>query len=384
MPDGRIVRPVTWIWQEVKSRKLVGWESGETEHADLVRLSFVRMVDRIGAPSVGVVLDNTRAASKKFFSTKGNRRWRSDEEDVPGMIELVGLRVVRTRLIEAGTKGGRRHRRGAGQSKPVERAFRDFVETIDKDPRCAGAYCGPNPFAKPENYQSTAIPWELFLQVRDDAIAEYNARPGRRMETANARSIDEAWDELVQSTPIRRLTADQRALLLLACESTKVERDGTFTLKAGRSVGIPRNRYFAETLAGGECERVVIRFDPQKLHGRVHAFAMDGITWICDADILDAAAFDDTEAAREHGRARETEKRAVKRSLKAKVRADALEEEHGVTASERKREPEPTIVRGAFGDDPARTRRDEQRARNLSKGLRLGVIHGNKAKGAAG
>ena len=105
MPDGRIVRPVTWLWQEVKVRKIVGCRSGETESGDLVRMAFVDMVDRWGAPTAGAVIDNTHAASSKWFSTKSNRRWRSDGESVPGMIELLGLRVIHTRLIDAGTKG---------------------------------------------------------------------------------------------------------------------------------------------------------------------------------------------------------------------------------------------------------------------------------------
>ena len=375
MPDGRIVRPVTWVWQEVKTRKLVGWDSGETENADVVRLAFVRMVDRVGAPRVGVVVDSTRAASNRWFSTNNKRGWTSDSEELPGMMELLAIRVVRTRLVDAGTKAGKRKRKGSGQSKPVERAFRDLVESIDKHPLCAGAYTGPDPNAKTENYQSTAVPWETFRAVRDEAIREYNARPGRRTEIAARRSIDEAWREELAYTPIRRLTAEQRALMLLAVESTKVKPDGTFTLAAGKSVGISRNRYFGEALADGQRKKVVIRFDPQALHGRVQCFELDGKTWLCEADILDPAGFADTEAAREHGRARAGWKRGLKKALKEKRRAHDLAEEHGVVPVEREEPAVPAIVEGEFGDRATRKRKEEREDR-INKGLR--IIHGKK------
>ena len=57
--------------------------------------------------------------------------------------------------------------KGWGQAKPVERAFGvgGLEEYVDKHPALAGAYTGPNPQAKPDNYGDRAVDAELFLKT---------------------------------------------------------------------------------------------------------------------------------------------------------------------------------------------------------------------------
>jgi putative transposase len=81
-----------------------------------------------------------------------------------------------------------------GQSKPIERAFRDLCDTIAKHPALAGAYTGNHIDAKPENYGERAVPIDLFVEVVERGIAAHNARPGRRTEVANGRSFDEVFE----------------------------------------------------------------------------------------------------------------------------------------------------------------------------------------------
>src|SRR3546814_11612024 len=73
-----------------------------------------------------------------------------------------------------------------GQSKPIERAWRDFCDTIAKHPVFAGAYTGNKPDAKPENYGSHAVPLALFRAVFAREIAGPNAGQGRRTEIAGS------------------------------------------------------------------------------------------------------------------------------------------------------------------------------------------------------
>ena len=329
MPDGRVIRPVTWAWQDVRTRKILGWRTGETESADLVRLAFVKVVDDYGVPR-RLVVDNTRAASAKWWSAKNNRRWRSDEEFLPGIIDLLGVAVSHTGVDRTVTGKGV----GRGQSKPVERAFLDLAEGIEKHPQCKGAYTGNNPNAKPENYAERAVPWETWLAVIADGIAEYNARPGRRMEAADGRSIDETWAAEIDSVPVRRLSQKQRALLLLACESTQLKPDGSFTLSAGKGVGLPANRYCHEDLREfgwrrPENRKVVARFDPDDLHAGVQVFDLQG-KWLCFAECLLPVGFRDTAGAREHGRARGQYKRALSRAAQARDRVEDLVDAHSI------------------------------------------------------
>jgi len=57
-------------------------------------------------------------------------------------------------------------REGWGQAKPVETlSVFGLEEYVDKHPALAGAYTGPNPQAKPDNYGDRAVDAELFLKT---------------------------------------------------------------------------------------------------------------------------------------------------------------------------------------------------------------------------
>ena len=355
--DGRVIRPVGWYWQDVRTRKILGYDIGETENQDVVRMAFVGMVDDYGKPQL-VVVDNTHAASSKWWSANRKRGWRSDAEQVPGIMEQLGIRVIHTHVVrELNGKG-----MGWGQAKPVERFFLDVSEGIDRHPLCAGAWAGPNPTEKPANYDNeNAVPWETFLAAVADGVAEYNARPERRMEVAsNGRSIDDVWAEEIVSTPVGRLTTEQRALLLLACESSQVKADGTFTLAAGKGTGLPANVYFHESLRAlivhrPENRRVVARFDPRNLHAGVEVFDTK-MAWLCHAECLLPVGFLDTGGAREHNRARHQFLKATKAAANAQARVDEIREEYGVEPTTPAKGPAPKavkIVRPAGAAGPA-------------------------------
>jgi len=55
-------------------------------------------------------------------------------------------------------------------------------EYVDKHPALAGAYTGPNPQAKPDNYGDRAVDAELFLKTAEEGVAMFNARTGRETE----------------------------------------------------------------------------------------------------------------------------------------------------------------------------------------------------------
>ena len=331
LSNGRVVRPVVWYWQDVRTRRILGWHWGESESWDLVRMAFVRMVDEHGVPRA-VVVDNTFAASARALAGTSSRRWKSDDEDVPGLFSALGITVIHTHLERE--DDGRNY--GWGQGKPVERAFRDLAESIERHPLCEGAYAGPAPTAKPANYGTATVPIETFLGVVATAVAEYNARDGRRTEAAGGRSFDATWDEEIQSTPVRTLTAEQRALVLLAVESTAVRPDGTFTLAAGKGTGLPRNRYqhddlrlFGAAHLRPESRRVVVRFDPEDLHAGVHVFDAAG-RHLCFAPCIHAVGFRDTEGARTHGRVRGRYRRALNQAARARAAMEDLQDIYGV------------------------------------------------------
>ncbi len=318
--SGKAVRPVVWYWQDVYSRRILAWRGGLVESADLVRLATVDLCTRHGVPQ-HILIDNTRAAAAMWLSggSSNRQRWRSSGEDVPGILHLLGIQVHHTGVERS--LGGRGI--GRGWAKPVERSFRDLAEAIDRHPRAAGAYTGRSTLHKPENYQSCALPWKEFVTLVDKCIAAHNAQPGRRTEAAAGGSFDDAWRAAIGAVAVRRLADSQRALLLLACETTKVRRDGTLGLTAGRGAGVPRNRYYHEVLLGRVGQQLVARFDPEDLHTRVYVYDLVG-RWLCQAECLLPVGFASATAAKAHSRAQKQRQRAVRAELAAQDDMEAL------------------------------------------------------------
>lgn len=306
-PDGTIGRPSILGWQDLYSGKMLAYRLCDNESSDAVRLSFADMVKRYGIPGAAW-LDNGRAFAAKWMTggTPNRYRFKVREEDPTGLITaLVGPENVHWVTPYH------------GQAKPIERAWRDFCADIAKHPAFAGAYTGNNPMAKPENYGSRAVPWDEFVRVVADGVAAHNAREGRRSAVCRGRSFDVVFNESYARATVRKVTDEQLRSLLLAAEAVTASRlDG--------SVRLAGNRYWTEALSACAGQRVVLRVDPEHLHGSVYVYAMDG-TYIAEAECVASVGFADTTAAREHARGKSQFKRAQKQMLEAENRMEIAE-----------------------------------------------------------
>ncbi|ECR0504866.1 transposase [Salmonella enterica] len=319
--NGEIVRPKTWFWQDVKTRRIVGWRCDMTENMDSIRLSFMDVIKKYGIPKdFHITIDNTRAAANKWLTggTKNRYRFKVREDDPKGLFVVIGGNIHWTSVVAG---------KGWGQAKPVERAFGvgGMEEYIDKHPALAGAYTGPNPLAKPENYGSRAIDAELFLQTIAEGVAMFNARVGRNTEMCEGRySFDQVFERDFPNTIVRKPTEEQLRMFLLPAEAVTVKFNGEFTLHAGGSLLNQKNRYHNAALMGISPRKVVVRFDTQNLHGDVYCYTLDG-RFICAATCIEKVGFGDTQAAREHSQAKKQLRKATKALTKATIKKDALE-----------------------------------------------------------
>lgn len=338
-PDGTKGRPVVVGFQDLYSGKIVGWRLGQTESSDLVRLAFADMVETYGVPSA-VWLDNGRAFASKYLTgrTANRYRFKVREEDPAGIITALGVTVHWVTPYH-------------GQAKPIERAWRDFCDGIAKHPAFAGAYLGNNVANKPENYGSRTVPWDVFERVINDEIAAHNARDGRRTKVCAGRSFDAAFSESYASAPIRKASSEQLRTLLLAAEAVTASRvDG--------NVRLAGNRYWTEALAPHAGSKVVLRFDPMELHSSVHAYQLDG-TYIGAAECIASVGFADTNASREHARAKTQWKRAAKQQLEAERRMDAASVAAQLPTTAPEDLPEPRVIAPVFRHKGAKTTSDE-------------------------
>jgi putative transposase len=264
-----------------------------------VLLAFGDLVETFGIPDY-CYLDNGRSFASKWLTgrTPNRYRFKVKDEDPAGILTQLGVEVHWTTPY-------------AGQSKPIERAFGDFARGIAKHPRFAGAWTGNNPMGKPENYASKAVPLDVFIQTVAEGIIEHNARIGRKARVCAGRSFVETFSESYAKSPIRKATAEQQRLWLMAAEAIGVSRqDG--------SVAVGGNTFWSEFLLDHRGKKVTVRFDPQDLQDRVYVYRLDG-AYLGAAPCTAAGGFNSVEDAQAHNRKRNAFLRATRDLMKAEL-----------------------------------------------------------------
>ena len=328
-PDGTKGRPVVWPFQDLYSGKWLAWRVDRTENTDLFRLAFGDMVEKWGIPD-HVFVDNTLAAANKAMSGGVRHRFRFKvrEEDPVGIMPALGVEVHFTRPY-------------SGQSKPIERSFGDIARDVSRHPAFEGAYLGNSPENKPHNAGTRAIPIAEVLTVLEQRIAEHNARPGRQGGACRGRSFDETFAASYETAPIRKATAEQRRIFLLAAEAVTVRQDSTIHLLG--------NRYHDQQLVELIGRPVVVRFDPDRLHAPIHVYRLDG-GYVCTAECWADTGFADTEAARRIAQARKLRRRGLKQVAEAEKVFDAEQLARDIAASAKLPAPEPEtrVIRPLF------------------------------------
>ncbi len=273
--DGRVIRPIMVTIQDIFSRKVLAWRIGGEESAVQTRLCFADLFRDWGIPKE-CVLDNGRAfASKWITGGAGSRfRFKIKPEEPTGLLTGLGIHIHWATPYR-------------GQSKPIERAFRDMCDRIAKHPEFHGAYVGNNPMAKPENYGSRAIAWDAFVARVDKEIAKHNAQLGRRTETARGRSFNEVFAESYATAPIGKASPEAMRWALLAGEQKRIN-------KATSEINLFGNRYWSPECARLHGQTVTVRFDPDNLLRDIHLYDQAG-HYLCaaqqwgDVQFLDAA-----------------------------------------------------------------------------------------------
>lgn len=299
--DGTIGRPMMVGFQDLYSNKLLSWRVDKTENREVIRLALGDVVEQFGIPDT-VWFDNTRAFANKMITggASHRHRWKVRDDDPMGICETLGMQVRFTLPY-------------SGQSKPIERAWRDLAQDIAKIAAFDGAYTGNSPTNKPSNYGERAIPIDEFLAVISVEITKWNARQGRRTKIAQGRSFDQVFNESYAKADseglIRRATPEQAQLWLLTAEGVRASStDG--------SLSILGNRFWSEFLVAHRGEKVVVRYDPQNVHAGLHVYALAG-PYLGFADVWDPVGFADADKARAYARGRRDFLKAVAAQEKA-------------------------------------------------------------------
>jgi len=291
------VRPQMMVWSDVYSGKLLAWRLSDTANSHTVQMVTGDLIRTYGIPQ-SVLIDNGREFAAKAMTggTPTRFRFKVTDEDIPGLLPLLGVHVHWATPY-------------SGQSKPIERAFRDLCDRVAKHPAFDGAYTGNKPDAKPENYGTRAIPLDEFRAVLEDELAHHNARPGRRSEVAMGRSFNEVFNEGYARATIRRASDEQLRLWLLRAEGLRAKR-GNGELK------LFETRYWSDWMYRIAGEKVVARFDADDLAAGLEVYDLKG-RYLGHAECCDAAPFLSVDHARDHNRKRGAWMKAQKTEAKA-------------------------------------------------------------------
>lgn len=311
--------------QDLYSGKILSWRLSDSENKETVRLVIGDMVEKFGIPE-GIVLDNGRAFASHWISggTANRYRFKVKDEDPRGLLTTLGIEIHWTNPF-------------SGQSKPIERAWRDLAENISKHPFCAGAYTGNTTANKPENYGTRAIPLADFHMHVAEQVAEHNAQAGRRSANCAGRSFDETFAASMETAIVSQPTTAQKSLWLLASEIIR-------TQKGNGEIHYQGNRYWNSALTQHAGKKITIRFDPDDLHGSIKVYDLNNAL-ICDAECIADTGFFDQDAARNHARARRDYLKGLKATAEAKRKLSAKQLGELIYQGEKARTEEPKPVR---------------------------------------
>lgn len=307
-PDGEIINTATaWLYQDLRTRKILAWRLGKTENTDLFRLATYDLTG-VCAPQL-VWLDNTRVAANKTMTAgaPGRHRFKDQDFDGLGLLPALGMIPKWTNPDKVtGTPG----------AKPIERAFGigGIHEKVATHPA----------FTDRGYSRATAIDAEELRAVLDQEIARHNSQKGRQTEACRGLlSFDEAWEEATRSIVFRKFTERQRNMLLMVREVVRVDQTGMVSIEAGRS-RFAKNRYWSEASARLSGKRIVAHFDPDNLRAGIFIYSLTG-DYLCQAEHRPSTAFNSATDGRDLKKFRAQATRAAKKEAAAVSRMSALE-----------------------------------------------------------
>lgn len=236
-------------FQDVRSRKLVGWYLTDTPNSDAVLYALRKAIIKHGIPRY-IYTDNGREFLCFDVGGRGRRKTaKSEEHTPPPIFARLGIDFWNAKVRN-------------GRAKIIERAFREYKENFS---RLLKGFTGGNPMNKPEilKYQVKSGNLVLDSKVREffDTYIEgmYNKKP-QNGAGMHGRSPEEVFfQELVT---VRRASASDLNLMLMRSTRMQTVREkGVYLEFYGQ-------RYYywdTDFLLNYQGHKVYMRYDPENL-----------------------------------------------------------------------------------------------------------------------
>lgn len=257
-------RPWLTAWQDVRSRKIVGWEIFEGDpNTDKIIISLSRAIDAHGAPESAWV-DN----GKDFDSYALHGRTKKERFAARGKLDVTYIHGIFAQLQIKAHNVQPYH----GQSKPIERFFGTLEGQFGK---LWDSYCGNKPENRPEG-----------LQGRLDAgkaptMAEFVGKFSQWVEMYN--NAPHTGDSMENLSPNRIFGENLHTKRTLSKDVLNV-----LTFKPGKPVDVTQNGVRWNRLVYGKHDPMLRRYLGKKVRvsgdtkdvSKVHVFTLEG-EWLC-------------------------------------------------------------------------------------------------------
>jgi hypothetical protein len=189
----RTVRPWLCGWQDVRSRKIVGWKIVPCAPDSGTIIAALR--DALAACGKPLIAYTDNGKDFDSFALQGvtKRQRRTGATPTGGVFGMIGVEVRHARAYNA-------------KAKPIERLFGTLCRRFSTG---WPTYCGNSPAQRPDDLDRTKAPtWDQFVGAFADWLeADYHQRPhaGHGMEGKAPAAVYR--EQLAESRPDRRAVA---------------------------------------------------------------------------------------------------------------------------------------------------------------------------------
>lgn len=298
-PVGKKYRLWIYVFEEVRSRMILGYAFGVCLDADLVRSAFLdalkttgRLIPRQIQPDNGM----ETAAKEHTGGAPWRRRGKVLENEIIGTFPMLDIEIPWAGVAH-------------GQTKPVERVLGTIAQRVETRHEFRGAYCGNSPENKPEEF-CTSVPIKLIKQAYDEEIPAYHRTPDHRGHGMDRKSPLQVYTEQINMPGVafRKITEAQLRLCAYSAVPITIRKNATFTIMGasfwseGTAKLAPGKGYYA-------------RYNLHNLSDPVYVYRKE--KRLCEAVKTELTAFNDKAAGKAIMKKRATYTKAVKQQAKA-------------------------------------------------------------------
>lgn len=204
--EKRPVFPWLTVWRDFKTNKWLGWVINPVAPcSDQIFMSFYIAAEKYGLPEE-IYIDNGKDyRSKDFAGGKKKIKIQVDEIKTQSMMGLLGITVHFSKPYN-------------GQSKPLERDFRNYKDWLDKQ---MPGYRGGNIVERPEKLtkeikQGKILDYDIYSDLLNYFILNVINKYESEGKNLLGRSPDQMWNEEIE--PLKTVSTD--ALKMFAMRSS--------------------------------------------------------------------------------------------------------------------------------------------------------------------